>query len=109
MNARANRGLGKQGMSIHTGTLPSKTLRQAVLEHLAQRPLDVLDPTRLEESDRQAVRGRACQSGRRDELRECRRAGLEGAQHDGGLVEYADATSVVHVLILASHLMRRNL
>jgi len=27
-----------------------------VLEHLAQRPLDVLDPTRLEESDRQAVR-----------------------------------------------------
>src|SRR5215218_8155593 len=44
------------GVSIHTGTIPSKTLRQAVLEHLAQRPLDVLDPTRLEESDRQAVR-----------------------------------------------------
>jgi NAD(P) transhydrogenase len=44
------------GVSIHTGTIPSKTLRQAVLEHLAQRPLDVLDPTRLDESDRQAVR-----------------------------------------------------
>jgi NAD(P) transhydrogenase len=44
------------GVSIHTGTIPSKTLRQAVLEHLAQRPLDVLDPTRLEESERQAVR-----------------------------------------------------
>jgi NAD(P) transhydrogenase len=44
------------GVSIHTGTIPSKTLRQAVLSHLAQRPLDVLDPTRLEESERQAVR-----------------------------------------------------
>jgi NAD(P) transhydrogenase len=44
------------GVSIHTGTIPSKTLRQAVLEHLAQRPLDVLDPTRREESERQAVR-----------------------------------------------------
>src|ERR671914_2769318 len=44
------------GVSIHTGTIPSKTLRQAVLEHLAQRPLDVLDPTRQEETERQAVR-----------------------------------------------------
>jgi NAD(P) transhydrogenase len=44
------------GVSIHTGTIPSKTLRQAVLSQLAQRPLDVLDPTRLEESERQAVR-----------------------------------------------------
>ena len=44
------------GVSIHTGTIPSKTLRQAVLSHLAQRPLDVLDPTRLEDSERQAVR-----------------------------------------------------
>jgi NAD(P) transhydrogenase len=42
------------GVSIHTGTIPSKTLREAVLELLAQRPLDVLDPTRVEESD-QAV------------------------------------------------------
>jgi NAD(P) transhydrogenase len=44
------------GVSIHTGTIPSKTLRQAVLEHLANRPLDVLDPTRMEETERQAVR-----------------------------------------------------
>lgn len=44
------------GVSIHTGTIPSKTLRQAVLEYLAQRPLDVLDPTRTEETERQAVR-----------------------------------------------------
>src|SRR5215207_11388692 len=40
------------GVSIHTGTIPSKTLREAVLEVLAQRPLDVLDPTRVEESER---------------------------------------------------------
>jgi NAD(P) transhydrogenase len=44
------------GVSIHTGTIPSKTLRQATLEQLATRPLDVLDPTRLEESERQAIR-----------------------------------------------------
>jgi NAD(P) transhydrogenase len=43
------------GVSIHTGTIPSKTLREAVLEHLAQRPLDVLDPTRMEETERQAL------------------------------------------------------
>jgi NAD(P) transhydrogenase len=42
------------GVSIHTGTIPSKTLREAVLDQLAQRPLDVLDPTRVEESE-QAV------------------------------------------------------
>jgi NAD(P) transhydrogenase len=43
------------GVSIHTGTIPSKTLRQATLEQLATRPLDILDPTRLEESERQAI------------------------------------------------------
>ncbi|MGI8781331.1 MAG: Si-specific NAD(P)(+) transhydrogenase [Solirubrobacteraceae bacterium] len=40
------------GVSIHTGTIPSKTLREAVLEQLAERPLDVLDPTRMEETER---------------------------------------------------------
>src|SRR5919206_685826 len=44
------------GVSIHTGTIPSKTLREAVLEHLAQRPLDVLDPTRVEQTEEQALR-----------------------------------------------------
>src|SRR3954462_8437933 len=43
------------GVSIHTGTIPSKTLRQATLEQLATRPLDVLDPTRLEETEREAI------------------------------------------------------
>ncbi|MEA2280818.1 MAG: transhydrogenase [Solirubrobacteraceae bacterium] len=43
------------GVSIHTGTIPSKTLRQAVLEHLAQRPLDVLDPTSIDRTDEQAL------------------------------------------------------
>src|SRR3954467_13983786 len=43
------------GVSIHTGTIPSKTLRQAVLEQLATRPLDVLDPTRVEETERLAI------------------------------------------------------
>ena len=43
------------GVSIHTGTIPSKTLRQATLEQLATRPLDVLDPTRVEETERAAM------------------------------------------------------
>ena len=43
------------GVSIHTGTIPSKTLRQATLEQLATRPLDVLDPSRVEESEREAI------------------------------------------------------
>jgi NAD(P) transhydrogenase len=43
------------GVSIHTGTIPSKTLRQATLEQLATRPLDVLDPSRLEETEREAI------------------------------------------------------
>ncbi len=43
------------GVSIHTGTIPSKTLRQAVLEQIAHRPLDVLDPTRVEETEREAL------------------------------------------------------
>src|SRR5919197_2832885 len=43
------------GVSIHTGTIPSKTLRQAVLEQLATRPLDVLDPTRVEDTEREVI------------------------------------------------------
>ena len=43
------------GVSIHTGTIPSKTLRQATLEQLATRPMDVLDPTRVAESEREAI------------------------------------------------------
>src|SRR5215207_11177800 len=43
------------GVSIHTGTIPSKTLREAVHEQLAERPLDVLDPTRLEETERRVL------------------------------------------------------
>src|SRR6478672_13392702 len=43
------------GVSIHTGTIPSKTLREAVLEQVAQRPLDVLDPTRVEDTEREAI------------------------------------------------------
>jgi NAD(P) transhydrogenase len=42
-------------VSIHTGTIPSKTLRQAVLEVLAQRPLDVLDPTRVEDTEEEVL------------------------------------------------------
>jgi NAD(P) transhydrogenase len=44
------------GVSIHTGTIPSKTLREAVLEQIAERPLDVLDPTRMEETELQALK-----------------------------------------------------
>ncbi len=52
------------GVSIHTGTIPSKTLRQAVLEYLAHRPLDVLDPEHLDEAERQALRELMDRTGR---------------------------------------------
>ena len=43
------------GVSIHTGTIPSKTLRVAVLDELARRPLDVPDPLNPEGKERQAI------------------------------------------------------
>src|SRR4051812_14083749 len=43
------------GVSIHTGTIPSKTLRVAVLDELARRPLDVPDPLNPEGRERQAI------------------------------------------------------
>jgi NAD(P) transhydrogenase len=52
------------GVSIHTGTIPSKTLRQAVLEYLAHRPLDVLDPEHLDDAERQALRELMDRTGR---------------------------------------------
>ena len=44
------------GVSIHTGTIPSKTLRQAILEDLARRPYEAVDPLRPREQERQAAR-----------------------------------------------------
>ncbi|MEA2437829.1 MAG: transhydrogenase, partial [Thermoleophilaceae bacterium] len=44
------------GVSIHTGTIPSKTLRQAILEDLARRPYEAPDPLRPREQERQAAR-----------------------------------------------------
>jgi NAD(P) transhydrogenase len=44
------------GVSIHTGTIPSKTLRQAILEDLARRPYEPIDPLRPREQQRTAAR-----------------------------------------------------
>jgi NAD(P) transhydrogenase len=44
------------GVSIHTGTIPSKTLRQAILEDLARRPYESIDPLRPREQGRAAAR-----------------------------------------------------
>jgi NAD(P) transhydrogenase len=43
------------GNSIHTGTIPSKTLRVAVLDELARRPLDIPDPLNPEGRERAAI------------------------------------------------------
>jgi len=43
------------GNSIHTGTIPSKTLRVAVLDELARRPLDFSDPMHPESRERAAI------------------------------------------------------
>jgi NAD(P) transhydrogenase len=43
------------GVSIHTGTIPSKTLRVAVLDEVARRPLDIPDPLNPEARERAAI------------------------------------------------------
>ncbi len=43
------------GNSIHTGTIPSKTLREAVLDELARRPLDIPDPIHAEHRERETL------------------------------------------------------
>jgi NAD(P) transhydrogenase len=44
------------GVSIHTGTIPSKTLRQAILENLAGRGADLPDPLHPDRHESAAVR-----------------------------------------------------
>jgi NAD(P) transhydrogenase len=43
------------GISIHTGTVPSKTLREAVFEELSRRTIDMPDPIHPEVQERGAV------------------------------------------------------
>ena len=43
------------GVSIHSGTIPSKTLRQAILEDLAGRGADLPDPLHPERQEHAAV------------------------------------------------------
>ncbi len=43
------------GISIHTGTVPSKTLREAVFEELSRRSVDMPDPLHPEAQERGAV------------------------------------------------------
>ena len=43
------------GVSIHTGTIPSKTLRQAILEDLAARAADIADPLHPERQEAAAA------------------------------------------------------
>jgi NAD(P) transhydrogenase len=44
------------GVSIHTGTIPSKTLRQSILEELANRGADLPDPLHPERHESASVR-----------------------------------------------------
>jgi NAD(P) transhydrogenase len=44
------------GVSIHTGTIPSKTLRQSILEELASRGADLPDPLHPERQQTAALR-----------------------------------------------------
>src|SRR3954462_15857054 len=44
------------GVSIHTGTIPAKTRRQATLEPLARPPYEPIDPLRPREQQRAAAR-----------------------------------------------------
>jgi NAD(P) transhydrogenase len=44
------------GVSIHTGTIPSKTLRQAILENLSGRGADLPDPLHPDRTEAASVR-----------------------------------------------------
>ena len=58
------------------------------------------------ERDREPVGGRSGQAGAGDQAGERRRAGLQGREHEGGLVEDADsAGDVVHMAILPSRIV----
>ena len=57
------------------------------------------------EGDGEPVRGRPGQAGAGDQAGERGRSGLEGGEHEGGLVEHADAAGVVHMAILPSQIM----
>ena len=65
------------------------------------------DEAMVLEGDREAVCRGAGQARGGHELREGRWARLEGSEHDGGLVQNADSTTVVHEVILTSHVVRR--
>jgi len=54
------------------------------------------------EGDREAVGGGPGQAGACHQARQSGRSCLEGSQHEGGLVEYADARSIVHMPIFSS-------
>ena len=60
------------------------------------------------EGHRQAVRCRSGQPGTGDEAGQRGRSGLQCGEHQGGLVEYADSTCVVHMLILPSQIVGYN-
>ena len=73
-----------------------------------EAPLQVArDQPVVLEGHGEPVGRRAGQAGGGHELGQGRRAGLERAEDDRRLVENADATSVVHVLILTSQCLRR--
>ena len=57
------------------------------------------------EGDGEPVGGRPGQSGAGDQPGEGGRSGLEGGEHEGGLVENADSARVVHMAILPSQIM----
>ncbi|GAB2615736.1 hypothetical protein GCM10027168_55260 [Streptomyces capparidis] len=59
------------------------------------------------EGDREPVRRRTGETGRGDQPGQGGRAGFEGRQHEGSLVENSDAARVVHETILKSHIVKR--
>jgi hypothetical protein len=57
------------------------------------------------QGDGEPVSGRAGEAGAGDETGERGWSGLEGSEHEGGLVEDSDSARVVHIPILPSQIM----
>ena len=96
-------GSGRREETVLTGG--SGELGETRAEHKSALQVAGHETMVLERNGK-AVRRWASQSRCGDELRQGGGPRLEGTQDDGSLVEDADATCVVHALILPSHCLR---
>ena len=106
--SRSRASTGPAVASRRSSPAADGELGQPRAEHEAALQVAGDQPVVLER-DREPVGGGPGEPGGRHEAGQGRRPGLERGEHEGGLVEDADATGVVHMAILPSQIMGRKL